>query len=470
MLKALRNKKTAKKIWIILCILVLPAFILWGSGSIMRSKQEPTYAGSIFGKKISFLEYKDAMGAVRNQAIIQFGEDFSEKQKNLNLESGAWYRLMLLAEAKKRKIKANDREVIGLIQSYPFFQRKGQFDSSAYSYYLTYVFNTAPRLFEEQTRQNLILSKLYNTVTSPVTLTDEEIKEGYQKENEQISIYYIASMPSEFAKDISATEQDLKDYFVQNSFEFKQPLSFNIEYISLESEDKLKSLTPRLNKKEDFIKVAKDFGLTVKETGWFNQTDPIPGIGWAPEILNLISRAKVSEFLPPIKMDKYYYILRLKERKEPYIPDFETIKDRVKERFIKDKSQKLAKEKIENCLKKLKEEYEINPKAIDFEKIAKVYGLKSDSTNPFKYGSYIENIGASDNFWINALELKGDEFSGVVDIPSGFYIIKLKSRIPIDQKKFETEKPEFAQKLLLQKRQEYFAKFVEELRKQTQAF
>lgn len=475
MLKALRHKKTAKRIWIILVTVIVPAFIFWGSGSLIRSKQEATYAGKIFGRKISLLEYKDALLAVRNQMTMQFGDKFTEVQKHLNLESLAWERLILLAEAKKRKIKVGDEEVIRLIKSYPFFQRKNQFNNTLYQEMIQYVFHTQPRIFEEQTRQNLILSKLFDTVTNTITLSDEEIKEAYRKENEQVSIYYIASVYSDFLKDITPSEEEIKDYFTQNSLQFRRPLSFNIEYVSLSSQDqdqrltkdKIDKLTLRLkNKKEDFMKVASDFGLTVKETGLFGQTDPIPGIGWSQEILNLISKANPGEFLPSIHMDKYYYILRLKERKEPYIPDFETIKDKIKETFIKDKSQRVAKERIENCLKKLKEVYQTNPKEIDFDKWALEFGLKSASTDLFKYGSYIEGVGASDNFWMAAQKLKENEFSEIIDMGlAGFYIIKLKSRMPIDEEKFNKEKAAFSQKLLSQKKEEYFIKFLEELKK-----
>src|SRR4030042_1529955 len=124
MLKILRKKKTAKKIWIILIILIVPAFVFWGFGSYIRSKQEASYAGIILGRRITFLEYKDALGAVRNQAVIQFGDNLSEIEKNLNLQSQAWEGLILLTEAKRRRISASDAEVIQPIQGYPFFQRK----------------------------------------------------------------------------------------------------------------------------------------------------------------------------------------------------------------------------------------------------------------------------------------------------------------------------------------------------------
>ena len=65
MLKKLRNKKTAKRIWIVLAILILPAFVLWGAGSFMRNKEkgESAYAGKVFGRTVSTLEYQDALCA-----------------------------------------------------------------------------------------------------------------------------------------------------------------------------------------------------------------------------------------------------------------------------------------------------------------------------------------------------------------------------------------------------------------------
>jgi len=479
MLKKLRKRKTAKKIWIVLTILIVPAFIFWGFGNFIRSRQENTYAGTIFGKKITSLEYKDAYDAVKTQAIIQFGDNLSEIQKALNLESQAWYRLLLLAEAKKRKITVSDQKVIESIESYPFFKGKdGKFDNDLYSQEVRYGFHTQPRVFEEQTRQNLMLSKLYKEVTKNLSLTKQETKDEYGKSNEQMSIYYIAGIPSDFIKDITVSEEELKDYFTKNSIQFKQPLSFNVEYVysALDGQneeiikDKIKKIMRRLNKKGDFTEVTKDFGLQIKETGLFGQTDPIPGIGWSPQISSLISKLKIGEFSTPIRMDKSYYIMRLKDRREPHIPDFQTIKDKVKEKFIKDKAQEIAKEKIEDCLKKLKELYQANPDLIDFNNIAKIYGLKSDSTNLFKYGSYIEGIGASDIFFTKARGLKEKEFSEIINIPSGFYIIKPKSIIPLDEKKFAEEKDKFASRLLKQKKEEYFSKFVEELKTKAQMF
>lgn len=472
MLKRLRHKKTAKKIWIILTILILPAFLFWGFGSFLRNKEEASYAGKLFGRNVPLLEYQDTIDAVRNQMIIQFGDNISEIEKKIDLNSLAWDRMILLREAKKLKVKATDQEVVGSIESYPFFQRKGQFDNQIYSSMLRYVFHTQARIFEEQIRQSIILSKLYKELTANIKLGEDESKKEYQKLNEQVSIYYIASAPSDFAKDIAPSKEQISDYFAKNSFEFKQPLSFNIEYISMDTKDineatlkeSIKKLYSNLTKKVDFGKAAGEFNLEVKETGLFGQSDPIPGIGWSPQIFSLVSKLKPGEFTPPIYMDKHYYILRLKEKKETYIPDFETIKDKVKDVFIKQASHKIAQKKIEDCIAELQTEYKVSPKSADFNKAAKSYGLKSDSTGLFKYGSYIEGIGASDTFFTITLALKEDAFSGIIEMPTGFYVIKLKSRISVDEKKYREDKPEFSNKLLLQKKEDYFSGWLLDLK------
>jgi len=458
MLKFLRHKKTAKKIWIGLAVIIVPAFVLWGSGSLIRSKQEQTYAGILFGKKISFLEFRDAYNAEKASALIQFGDKLAEIEPQLDLEASAWERLMLLYEAKKRKIKATDKEVVAFLQKLPLFRHNGKFDTKTYNQIVQYVFNSEPRIFEEQTRQNIILSKLYKQITEPVTVTDEEIMKEYEKAHEEFSIFYIWAQPEDFTKDVTPLEENIKDYFTKNTLSFKQPVSFNLDYIEVESEDQINQVVTRLKKREDLQKIAIDLGTAVKQTGMFSQTEPIPGIGWSVEITALISRLNVGQYSPPIHMDNHYFLLKLKERKEASIPDFEEVKEKVKEAYVKDESAKIAKQKAEDCLKILKEQ-------ADFEKTAKECGLKSSATDTFKYGSYIEGVGASDELWMAAKLLKDEETSEVLSLPSGFFIIKIKGRTPVDEEKFESEKSEFQEKLLLQKKHFSFALFVAELKR-----
>ncbi|MDD4894741.1 MAG: hypothetical protein PHW54_05450, partial [Candidatus Omnitrophica bacterium] len=59
-------------------------------------------------------------------------------------------------------------------------------------------------------------------------------------------------------------------------------------------------------------------------------------------------------------------------------------------------------------------------------------------------------------------------FSNIIQMPSGFYIIKLKSRICVNEKKFSDEKSEFARKMLQQKKEELFSGLLEDLKRKSQ--
>ena len=181
MLKLLRNKKTAKKIWIALAIMVLPAFLFWGFGSFVRDGDSRRDRGKIAGREVTDAEFKESLLASRNLAIMQYGENAPEAEKKINLEAEARQRIALLRQAEELGVKASDEEVIKLIESYPFFQNNGRFDNRIYNELLRYVFRTQPRSFEEQTRQNIIISKLYLKVTDGITVEDKDVREGYIK-------------------------------------------------------------------------------------------------------------------------------------------------------------------------------------------------------------------------------------------------------------------------------------------------
>lgn len=375
MLKILRNKKTAKKVWIGLAIIIIPAFALWGFGGAFRSREETAPAGKIFGRNISYIEFKDSLAAVKTMAIMRFGDKLGEVQKYLNLEAQAWERLILLAEANKRRIAASDQEVIEDIENSPYFRLQGAFSNKLYNEILRYSLRIQPRIFEELTRQNIIIFKLYEQATDKAlsderALSDEEVRKEYTKANQEMSIYYVGSIISDFAAKIKPSDKEIADFFAKNKAMFKEP-------------------------------PAKD--------------------------------------------------------KPTRIPELTEIKDKVKQAFIRKTAQGLAGEKIKECQDDLATK--------DLIAVARKLKLKTAATGLFKYGTFIEGLGAAAIFWDAAYGLEKNQPSQIISTPAGFYIIKIKSITPFDEARFAKEKADFSKKMLLEKKQEYFNKFLEELKK-----
>ncbi|MCG8431923.1 MAG: peptidylprolyl isomerase, partial [Candidatus Omnitrophica bacterium] len=452
MLKILRGKKVYKKILIPLASIIVLAFVFWGSSSLMRDRSRDRTdgpVGTLFGRKVGREQFDQALEAVKNLAIIRFGDNFSEVADYLNLEVQAWERIALLHEARTRKIKASDREVVESIQKYAFFHNdEGAFDQKRYYEILQYYFQTQPRVFEEQMRQNLIIAKLYEQVAGAVSLTDEEVREEYERRNEEISISYLAAFPSDLTEGITPSETQIGEYYERNSVSFKEPLAFRVAYVSAPEEKTIQEMQERAQRNKDFAAAAGELNLEVTETDFFAETDPIPGLGWEPRLNKILSVLEEGELAPPFSTEEnVYYLLKLTRRRTPSIPELKEIKDKVAEAFIQAESVKLARQKIEAAHDALTRQLTENPGNLNLAHSAKQFGLKSDSTGLFKYRSYIEGLGASDAFWLAARRLKKDDISDIINSPSGFFIITPKEKVPVDEEAFEEEKEDFREKV-----------------------
>jgi len=462
MLKILRNKKTARKVWISLAIIIIPAFTLWGFGSANRSREVNMPVGKIFGRNVSSLEFKKALAAAKTAAILQFGDNFPKVEKYLNLEAQAWERLILLQEAKRRRLNINDQEVINAIQKAPYFQNKSGFDNKIYVEILRYVFRLQPRTFEEQIRENLLLAKLYHRVTNGISIEDSQVRREWLKTNEELSIYYIASLFAEFAKKIKPSDQEISVYYDKNKEGFKEPSSVNLEYILTESDTESNKILDLINKKYNLEKISKELNLAKKETGLFKQYAPPAAVRIPQEILNLLLNLKEGLPAPMVKVDKAYYVYALKEKKPGRVLELSEVKEKVKKIIIREESAKFAQKKINECAEKLKSK--------PFNQVASAskIGFKTGQTKFFKSSDQINNLGPGQIFWINAKRLKESQTSGIFSDAQGYYIIKLKAIKSIDEDKFAKEKKELGEKILSQEENKVFAKFLEEIKKRAQ--
>ncbi|MDL1968428.1 MAG: SurA N-terminal domain-containing protein [Deltaproteobacteria bacterium] len=87
---------------------------------------------------------------------------------------------------------------------------------------------------------------------------------------------------------------------------------------------------------------CKKLNLTVAATGFFKRNISIPSIGFEQNISHAAFKLSNENMLldAPIKGEKGYYIIRLKERKEPGLNGFEEEKEKIKDRLLKQKMLK----------------------------------------------------------------------------------------------------------------------------------
>lgn len=502
MLKQLRNKKTMKRILWTIAILIIPAFVFWGAGSAFKKQKGPDYAGTIFGKKVSFEEYSASWQAVKNQALMMYGSKFNEVYNATDLDKQAWDRLILLVETRKKRIRISDREVIDTIQNLPFLQSKGRFDNNAYRMLLEQAFRTTARQFEEEIRDFLAIMKLRDEIVKDVKLTDKETIEAYKNENEKARIAYCLVSPGEFINSITVEPKAVETYYKNNTETFRVPDQVNIDYIGFEYQDyrtgieindqqvsdyynsnkdrfdpkkELKDLKEQIkneliradSKKKTFSvaekveytlidtkktleDIAKENSLTVKETGFFSKEGPIPQIGWFPEIQREAFKLKPGEISGLIKSDMDFvngcYIIRLKAKRPSYIPPIEEVRDRIVSILKDEEALREARQKADKVRGSILDLLKTGN--MKFEEAATNLKLELKNTEPFARNGYIPGIGSASDIGESVFNTKTGEVSAPIKTHAGYCIFTVSEIIPIDEENFKSQKEDFSKKTL----------------------
>ena len=173
MFKMLR-RHTKTVVW-----LIIMAFILWGGSSILVSQHKGTsYAGELFGKKVTYKEYNDMYQMVNlfHDQGVTISESFEDR---------VWLHLALRREAVNRGVQVSDEEVKQEIQT--LFRSGEAFDPVRYEGWVRDVLKQSPRNFEEQIREFARIRKLVRSVlTQPREASEEEIQKQDVREKSLI--------------------------------------------------------------------------------------------------------------------------------------------------------------------------------------------------------------------------------------------------------------------------------------------
>lgn len=472
MLRFLRQKKLQKRIFYCLAAIIIPAFVIWGSASVTDKNKATGLAGVLFGKKVTLDQFRDAVSGWRLTMKLQYGEKANEIERSFfdPVEAG-WDRLTLLAEAKKRRIKVQDSDVVSMITNLPFLQRDGRFDPQTYKLFLQYSIGSAPHVFEERLRQNIAMAKLFEEATRNVSISDDEVRKEYEKQNIQTRVQYVFFSAAGYKDKVSAGDDEIKAYFETNRETFKVPPQINAAYAAIE----FKSDTPEEQKgqaRQDLQKfyasaksksmeaASKDTKLEIKETGLFAFEDPVPTLGWVPQLSTLLFDLPAGSLSSIVELDRGIYLFQIKEKKESYLPDFPEAKEKVKEKFVNEHSRRMAKENAQRFLENL------TTKSMGLEEAARKEGLEVKETPLFAREGYIPELGMAQSLKSAAFTLaKGETHREPIELEQGFACIQSIETIPVDEEKFAKEKEDFSQRLLEEKRNKAFNEFFSEVKK-----
>lgn len=266
------------------------------------------------------------------------------------------------------------------------------------------------RLFEKTLRDLLLIARLDDHINANVQVTGKEAYERFKEQNHKRKFDWVKLVaPQELSRKVkdSLTPEDLKAHFDQNKASYSSATRLNFKYLSVSIDPFLKEVEAEVKEGDLVDAFEKKRGLYVR-----------PGIRQDAGIFQLLSSAAMKE-----------------REKQLYLP-YEEVKDKVRERYVRQTaSRKLSEfaDKLRARLHPIKPALPKDGKApppatsiedlaaeYEFIKIGKTpYATQAEAEEIFEKeleGIYEENTstrGAIDS-WYRAANEEGGKSNGYV--------------------------------------------------------
>jgi peptidyl-prolyl cis-trans isomerase D len=210
----------------------------------------------------------------------------------------------------------------------------------------------------------------------------------------------------------------------------------------------------------ELSKLAQDSGAAINLTKLFSNGEVLPEIGPNQEFYKSAFALASNDVSPIIEGNGTYYILKLKQKKEPAVPPLENVRADIEKGLKESKAYEIAQQKAHGLLDQLKKEK-------DLDKVSAQDGLKVEETGWFlRNAPQIPKIG-------ELAETKGTGImlSAQKPIPDKIYtqkdaafVIAFKGSEGADMERFEKEKDALTKQALTESRQRVIQKFMEGLK------
>lgn len=201
-------------------------------------------AAKVNGEDVSLVNFYIMRDSLKRQ-IGQEGEVPEEYMNQINVIAlNQLINLKLLAQkAKSLGFRVTDEELGTAITTDPNFQIDGKFvGRDRYKQFVQQGLHQDVGEFENTYRERLLAEKLARFLDETAIITNENLLDVYNKQNEKVNLYYIAFQADDFTGSYTPGEKEIKDYYEKHKGELKTAETRQIRYFTLSPDTLEKSI------------------------------------------------------------------------------------------------------------------------------------------------------------------------------------------------------------------------------------
>jgi peptidyl-prolyl cis-trans isomerase D len=223
--------------------------------------------------------------------------------------------------------------------------------------------------------------------------------------------------------------------------------------------DQATKFAERIKDLSDLEGAARELQTTVQESGFFQREDPVPGLGAAPQVASAAFTLNGTAASQAIASPRGPVFIAVSERKDPYVPMLDEVKDRVKEDLTRAKAADLSRQRAGAIASALKS-------APDFSAAAKAQGVEAKDTQLIPRGSALPDIGVSPEVDRVAFGLPAGSVSDPIQTSDGSVIVRVSERDEVTPDEFRQAREAFRAELLTERRGRFFSAYMGKAKEQ----
>jgi len=429
------RRRTKTFLYVLVPPLII-AFVAWGTTTNFGRNRGQTLI-EIGDVKISEQDFLDRYRMIHEMAVQNFGENLTpELEEMLNLKQQALDDLirdtLMEQEIKRLNIVISDDEVYDAIKRYPAFQTEGKFDPAKWNGAIAQPGINWAGLMEQE-RESLKRRRLIDMVQAAAWVTEDEVKDAYQEENEKAEIEFVALKATEFAADAEPSDEEISAFYEKHKEEYAVPSKIVLSYVEIKKEPSqadydvaeqyCRKILERVRAGDDFAKLAEAYSDDDDTKANGGDRGFLDRKHLEKEYADAAFSMKPGEVSDVVKTERGFDIIKL-----------EDIKGEGEEKKVRTRHILIKTEPGESTLTTLGETaVKVSAEAVEstLEKAAQDNGLSVVTTPEFsENSSVIPGLGMVKEITEILPGLTEGRTSDMIQTDKAFYVVRVDKRIP----------------------------------------